>query len=81
MVSGSLSSGSLKMMEISRSLKESIDIKYTHKRLQGHVSSGGKYLDLSNEYNMHHPAEDICEDSFIYLDGGDLTYSQATSYE
>jgi len=81
MVSGTLSSGSLNMMEISRVLKETIGIKHTHKRLQRHVSSGGMFLDLSNEYNILHVAEEISADSLIYLDGGDLTYSQATSYE
>jgi len=81
MVSGSLSSGSLNMMEISRSLKESIDVKHTHKRLQRHVSSGSIYLNLSNEYMIRHPAESIEAESFIYLDGGDLTYMQARSYE
>lgn len=81
MVSGALSSGSLNLMELSRSLKENIDIKHTHKRLQRHVSLAGQFLDLSNQYSLTHPAEPISTDTFIYLDGGDLTYSKAVSYE
>ena len=81
MVSGALSTGSLNIMEISRSLKETIGVKHTHKRLQRHISSGDRILDLSKGYVIRHPAEKIEADSFIYLDGGDLTYAQATSYE
>jgi hypothetical protein len=81
MVSASISSGSLNLMELSRSLKEGIGIKHTHKRLQRHVSNGGIFLNLSNKYCLTRPAEPIGKDTFIYLDGGDLSYSKATSYE
>lgn len=81
MVTGILSTGSVNLMEICISLKESISTKYTHKRLCNNVKTGGKILDIVNQYILSKCSKLITPESCLYMDGGDISYSTASQYE
>jgi hypothetical protein len=81
MVGGVIASGSMMLSDIGRALKERIDIKHTEKRLQRNVSRSGEVLEYCNQMGLEAAGKRIKPDTYLYIDGGDLTYSQAESYE
>jgi hypothetical protein len=80
MVTGTLASMSLNLSEIARSLKEATSVKHVEKRLQRNTSECRGIMQVANERSMKEAKREIDRETYIYLDGGDITYSQATSY-
>jgi hypothetical protein len=72
---------SLNLTELARGLNEDIKLKGTQKRLQSNVSKNGDLLYISNMRSLCNPAEPIGENTNVYLDLGDITYSKASGYE
>ena len=86
MLAGIISTGGLNLERISVSLKESISCRHTqcrhtHKRLCRQVQQNGELMQLINDYILHTTSSNIRDTTCIYLDGGDITYASATSYE
>jgi len=81
MLTGSLSTQSSNLTSIARSLKEDTDIKHTSKRIHRHISTSGEFLDIANKYTLHSCQSLISDETLICLDGGDISYIQAVSYE
>lgn len=81
MLAGIISTGGLNLERISGSLKETISCRHTHKRLCRQVQQNGELMQLINDYILHTTSSNIRDTTCIYLDGGDITYASATSYE
>lgn len=80
MVAGTLASRSLNLSGIARSLKEKTGMKHVVKRLLRNTSECRGIMEAANERSIKEAKRGIGKDTYIYLDGGDITYSQATSY-
>jgi hypothetical protein len=80
MTSGVLSARSLNLTEVGRALKERIGIKHTEKRLQRNTAASEGIIEMANERSLIEAEREMCKDVYLYLDGGDITYSQAESY-
>jgi len=81
MITGMLSSQSSNLTEISRNLKEAIDIKHTSKRVHRNISTSEEFLGIANNYTLNSCQSLITDETLICLDGGDITYSKAKGYE
>lgn len=80
MLMGMVLTGSCNLTEISRSLKESIKIKDTLKRL-GRMSCKGHYLEIANKISLNCSKAKVTDDTIIALDTGDITHQYGKSFE
>ena len=81
MLLGVFTTNSFNLMSISRNLPYETGIKHIHKRLQRHLSNNIDMMNKINDYLLKISKKFIKEDSSLYLDGGDFTYKEASSYE
>lgn len=81
MLLGVFTTNSFNLMSISRNLPYETGIKHIHKRLQRHLSNNIDMMNKINAYLLKISKKFIKEDSSLYLDGGDFTYKEASSYE
>ena len=81
MLLGVFTTNSFNLMSISRNLPYEISIKHIHKRLQRHLSNNIDMMNKINDYLLKISSKFIKEDSSLYLDGGDFTYKEASTYE
>ena len=77
---GVMLSGTTNLTQTAESLKESISVKQTQKRLQRMVQKA-EHLDTANRITLRNSAKMVTEDTVLALDGGDLVHLYGEKFQ